>query len=75
MPSPTRIKYAPKRMVEASGWSSSICSQEAARASPLSLPLSVVLSQLMTMYGYETELKRRYQESDSIIEHIITGLI
>ena len=45
--------------------------QEQAR----SVSPNIVLGQLMTMYSYETELKRRYQESDSIIEHIITGLI
>ena len=34
-----------------------------------------VLDQLIAMYDAETDLKRRSHERDSIIEHIITGLI
>lgn len=39
------------------------------------VPPNRVLNQLIAMYNSETELKRRSHERDSIIEHIITGLI
>ena len=45
--------------------------QEQART----VPPQRVLDQLIAMYDSETELKRRSHERDSIIEHIITGLI